>query len=85
MAGENRVWGHRRIQGALSNLGHRLARSTIADILERHGIEAAPERGRKSTWTEFLTQHWDLIVAADFFTVEGLDDRTATVHRAVFY
>jgi hypothetical protein len=21
-------------------------------------------------WKEFLTQHWDLIVAADFFTVE---------------
>ena len=70
MAGENRAWGHRRIQGALSNLGHKLARSTIADILERHGIEPAPERSRKSTWKEFLTQHWDLIVAADFFTVE---------------
>jgi transposase InsO family protein len=70
IAGENRDWGHRRIQGALSNLGHQLARSTIADILERHGIEPAPERSRKSTWKEFLTQHWDLIVAADFFTVE---------------
>lgn len=54
----------------LSNLGHKLARSTIADILERHGIEPAPERSRKTTWQEFLTQHWDLIVAADFFTVE---------------
>jgi transposase len=70
MAQENRDWGYRRIQGALSNLGHTLARSTIADILERHGIEPAPERSRKTTWKEFLTQHWDLIVAADFFTVE---------------
>lgn len=70
MAHENRDWGYRRIQGALSNLGHKLARSTIADILERHGIEPAPERSRKTTWKEFLTQHWDLIVAADFFTVE---------------
>jgi putative transposase len=41
MAEENRDWGYRRIQGALSNLGHKLARSTIADILERHGIEPA--------------------------------------------
>jgi putative transposase len=41
MAQENRDWGYRRIQGALSNLGHKLARSTIADILERHGIEPA--------------------------------------------
>jgi putative transposase len=27
MADENRDWGYRRIQGALSNLGHELARS----------------------------------------------------------
>jgi hypothetical protein len=54
----------------LSNLGHELARSTIAQILQRHGIEPAPERKRKTTWKEFLTRHWDLIVAADFFTVE---------------
>ena len=49
MAEENRKWGYRRIQGALSNLGHEIARSTIAAILERHGIEPAPERGRKTT------------------------------------
>ena len=71
MAKENRDWGYRRIQGALSNLGHDIARSTIAGILQRHGIEPAPERSRKTTWKEFLKQHWDLIVAADFFTVEA--------------
>ena len=60
MAEQNRDWGYRRIQGALSNLGHKLARSTIADILQRHGIEPAPERTRKTTWKEFLRQHWDL-------------------------
>ena len=70
MAEESRDWGYRRIQGALSNLGHAIARSTIADILKRHGIEPAPERNRKTTWKEFLTRHWELIVAADFFTVE---------------
>jgi transposase InsO family protein len=70
MAEENRDWGYRRIQGALFNLGHELARSTIAEILKRHGIEPAPERSRKTTWKEFLTRHWELIVAADFFTVE---------------
>lgn len=68
----NRLWGYRRIQGALSNLGHEIARSTIAAILQRHGIEPAPERSRKTSWwKEFLTQYWDLIVAADFFTVEA--------------
>jgi len=70
MAEQNRDWGYRRIQGALSNLGHKLVRSTIADILERHGIPPAPERIRKTTWKEFLMQHWELIVAADFFTIE---------------
>ena len=70
MAKENEDWGYRRIQGALSNLGRNIARSTIAQILKRHGIEPAPERSRKTTWKEFLTRHWELIAAADFFTVE---------------
>src|SRR5882672_287705 len=70
MAEENRDWGYRRLQGALSNLGHDLARSTIAEMLKRHGMEPAPERNRKTTWKQFLMRHWELIVAADFFTVE---------------
>src|SRR5580704_6905190 len=86
MAEENRDWGYRRIQGALSNLGHELARSTIAQILERHGIEPAPERSRKTTWKEFLSRHWDLMVAADFFTGEvwtRREIRGAVLHRVV--
>jgi len=39
MADENHDWGYRRIQGALSNWGHNIAGSTIADILQRHGLE----------------------------------------------
>jgi hypothetical protein len=38
VAEENRDSGYRRIEGALSNPGHELARSTIAQILERHGL-----------------------------------------------
>ena len=75
MAKENRSWGYRRIQGALANLGHTIGRGTIATILARNGIEPAPERGRKTTWKEFLEQHWDLIVAADFFTIEAWTPR----------
>jgi putative transposase len=56
MATENRGWGYVRIQGAL--------------ILKRNAIEPAPQRVRKTTWKEFLAQHWEQIVAADFFTVE---------------
>ena len=55
LATENRDWGYRRIQGALANLGHEVARGTIASILKEHGLEPAPERNRKTTWKEFLS------------------------------
>ena len=71
MATENRDWGYRRIQGALANLGYQVGRGTIANILKVQGLEPAPERKRKTTWKEFLSQHWEVIVAADFFTVEA--------------
>jgi putative transposase len=71
MASENRDWGYRRIQGALANLGHEVARGTIANILKGHGLEPAPERYRKTTWKEFLSWHREVIVAADFFTIEA--------------
>jgi putative transposase len=71
MASENRDWGYRRIQGALANLGHEVSRGTIANILKGHGLEPAPERKRKTTWKEFLSWHREVIVAADFFTIEA--------------
>src|SRR5262249_30766825 len=70
MAKENRSWGYTRIQGSLSNLGHHVSRGAIANILKENGIEPAPERYRKTTWREFLAAHWEMIGAADFFTVE---------------
>jgi len=70
MAVENRDWGYTRIQGALANLGHDVGRGTIATILRQHGIEPAPERRKRTTWREFLNAHWDVLAAADFFTVE---------------
>jgi putative transposase len=85
IAEENRSWGYRRIQGALPNLGHEIARSTIAAILERHGLEPAPERVRKTTWKDFLTRHWELIVAADFFTVEAWTKRGLQRFLVLFF
>ena len=85
MAHENRDWGYRRILGAMSNLGHTLARGTIANILKKHGIEPAPDRIRKTTWNEFLTQHWELIVAADFFTVEVWTSRGLQRYIVLFF
>jgi len=70
MAKENRTWGYERIMGALANLGHKRSANTIATILKRHGVEPAPERGRKTTWKEFISRHFDQIAATDFFSVE---------------
>ena len=80
LAKENPRWGYTRIRGALSNLGHTVARSTIANILREHGIEPAPERGERTPWRTFLTAHWETVAATDFFTVE-----VATFHRLVTY
>jgi len=68
MAEDNPSWGYTRIQGALKNLNHRVARSTIAKILREQGIP--PSRERPMTWRTFLRAHWQALVAADFFTTE---------------
>ncbi len=70
MAKENRTWGYARIQGALANLNYTICKTTIKRILKDHGIEPAPERSRKTTWNEFIQNHWDTFAACDFFTVE---------------
>jgi len=70
MARENPRWGYTRIQGALYNVGHRVGRTTIANILIENGIDPAPERGKRTTWSQFLKAHWNVLAAADFFTVE---------------
>ena len=66
MAEENPTWGYTRIQGALGNLDYDVSRGTIASILREHGLEPAPERVKKTTWTEFLKTHWDVLAATDF-------------------
>ena len=85
MAQDNRDWGYRRIMGAISNLGHNLARGTVANILKKHGIEPAPDRIRKTTWKEFLSRHWELIVASDFFTVEVWTRRGLQRYIVLFF
>jgi transposase InsO family protein len=67
-AKENSGWGYCRIQGALKNVGHRVAPSTIAKVLKEHGIKPAPDR--PSSWRTFLKAHWGEIAATDFFTTE---------------
>jgi len=60
MAQENPGWGCTRIQGALSNLGHRVSRTTVANILKIHGVDPGPRRRRGMSRTAFLKAHWDI-------------------------
>lgn len=71
MAAENPTWGYRRIQGALANLGHRIDKLTVHNILHRQHMEPAPQ-GRKAgmSWAQCLKLHWEVLAATDFFTVE---------------
>ncbi len=50
--------------------GHNISASTVRNILNRHGVEPAPERTKQPRWKEFLAAHSDAIAATDFFSVE---------------
>ena len=81
MAEENPTWGYRRIQGALANLGHRIDKITVRNILRRHHMEPAPQRRKAGmSWAQFLKMHCEVLAATDFFTVE-----VATWHGLVTY
>jgi transposase InsO family protein len=70
LARDNRTWGYKRIAGALENLGHNISRQTVANILKRHGLAPAPERGKRMLWKDFIQSHLDVLAAVDFFTAE---------------
>ncbi len=55
MAEENSNWGYCRIQGALNNLGHNVAASTVRNILKEHGLRPAPNR--PTSWRTSLKAH----------------------------
>ena len=69
MATENPTWGHRRVQGELTKLGHRIAASTVWQILHDAGIDPAPRR-TGPTWKQFLTTQARGILAVDFVHVD---------------
>ena len=84
MASENRDWGYRQNPGSAGQSGHEVARGTIANILKEHGLEPSPERNRKTTWKEFFFRHREVMVAADFFTIEAWTGRGLTRFLVLF-
>ena len=70
LARENRSRGYRRIVGAIGNLGHVVSHQTVANLLKRHGLAPAPERGKRMLWKEFIRSHLETLAAVDFFTAE---------------
>jgi transposase len=69
LARENPRWGHLRIQGELTRLGHHIAHSTVWQILHDAGIDPAPRR-TGPTWREFPTAQAQGIIAADFLHLD---------------
>ncbi len=66
-ATENPTWGYRRIHGELVGLGHKIAQTTVCQILKDNDIDPRPTRS-EVTWTESLGSQ--AAVACDFFTVD---------------
>ena len=69
MATENPTWGHRRVQGELVRLGHRITASTVWQILHDADIDPAARRSGP-TWRQFLTAQAKAVLAVDFMHVD---------------
>ncbi len=83
MAQENSSWGYCRIQGALKNLSHKVAASTVRNVLKEHGLQPAPKRS--TSWRTFLRAHMGQVVSTDFFTVEAWTRRGLRTHYVLFF
>lgn len=69
LATENPDGGYRRIYGELTGLGHRVAPSTVWQILQRAGLDPAPRRAGPDV-ARVPHRQATTIVACDFFTID---------------
>jgi len=79
LARENARCGYARIRGELLKLRRRVGETTIAAILQRHGIHPAPQRAGTSGWRQLMRHYKAQILACDLFTVDTLFLQTVFV------
>jgi putative transposase len=59
------------VQGELVRLGHRIAASTVWQILHNAGLDPAPRRSGP-TWRQFLTAQAQAVLALDFLHIDTI-------------
>ena len=68
----------------MRNLGHDVTRNTIKRILLEAGMDPAPERKKRTSWSAFLRAHWGAIAAMDFFTAEVVTLTGLVLYHVLF-
>jgi putative transposase len=65
-------------------LAIRWGRGTVANVLNRNGVEPVPERSKGRRWSTFLKAHWKVLAASDFLSVEVWTGRGLVTYYLLF-